>query len=342
MEAFSDAGGGLCLFLTQSERTGSELPMSPHACGSTNQKLRLPEGADSRSLVGAPPPALVAMVNVYVLVTSVKPLTSFLHDITVVTTNQERRGRPTKLRNFLLQQFGPNTSHDALGQMKKVIGEVLLAAVSTNQKQQTFSRCVLCFQLLTFSLLFSGSITPLVVQVETDCDVVSVNGVSGSHAVKTSWMTAAIVKTMLTHCRCHGVSGSCAVKTCWKTVAPFERVGAYLKQRYEQSVQVWDRSKRKPRRKQPRLLPVAAHQLVYFNKSPNYCVADRRRGVAGTSGRRCSRTSTGPDSCVLLCCGRGYNTHLVRHVQRCECKFVWCCYVHCRRCESMNDMHTCK
>ncbi|XP_028426803.1 protein Wnt-16 [Perca flavescens] len=152
----------------------------------------------------------------------------------------------------------------------------------------------------------------------------------------------AIVKTMLTHCRCHGVSGSCAVKTCWKSAAPFERVGAYLKQRYERSVQVWDRSKMKPpRRKEPRL-PAAAHQLVFFNKSPNYCVADRRRGVLGTTGRRCSRTSTGPDSCVLLCCGRGYNTHLVRHVQRCECKFVWCCYVRCRRCESMNDMHTCK
>ncbi|TDG96441.1 hypothetical protein EPR50_G00228330, partial [Perca flavescens] len=176
MEAFSDAGGGLCHFLTQSERTGSELPMSPHACGSTNQKLRLPEGADSRSPVGAPPPTLVAMVNVYVLVTSVKPLTSFLHDITVVTTNQERRGRPTKLRNFLLQQFGPNASHDALGQTKKVIGEVLQAAVSTNQKQQPFSRCVLCFQLLTFSLLFSSSITPLVVQVETELTFSSLSG----------------------------------------------------------------------------------------------------------------------------------------------------------------------
>lgn len=49
---------------------------------------------------GAPPPALVAIVNVYVLVTSVKPLTSFLHDISVVTTNQEQRGRPTKVKHL--------------------------------------------------------------------------------------------------------------------------------------------------------------------------------------------------------------------------------------------------
>ncbi|XP_029282299.1 protein Wnt-16 [Cottoperca gobio] len=152
----------------------------------------------------------------------------------------------------------------------------------------------------------------------------------------------AIVRTMSTHCRCHGVSGSCAVKTCWKTVAPFEHVGVYLKEEYERSVQVSDRSKKKTRRKDQRHLSVDTQQLIFFNKSLNYCLEDRRRGVAGTRGRRCNRTSTGSDSCILLCCGRGYNTHLVRHVQRCECKFVWCCYVRCRRCESMNDMHTCK
>ncbi|XP_047431280.1 protein Wnt-16 [Mugil cephalus] len=150
----------------------------------------------------------------------------------------------------------------------------------------------------------------------------------------------AIARTMSIDCRCHGVSGSCAVKTCWRTMAPFGRVGSYLKERYERSVQVSHRSRRKLRRKDR--LHVDKHQLIYFNKSPNYCVEDRRRGVAGTRGRRCNRTSTGPDGCNLLCCGRGYNTHVVRNVQRCECKFVWCCYVRCRRCESMSDMHTCK
>ncbi|KAM8740232.1 cadherin-like and PC-esterase domain-containing protein 1 isoform 2-T2 [Acanthopagrus schlegelii] len=157
MEAFSDAGGGLCHFYSYSHLTGSELPMRPFSCGLTNQKLQ-----------GVPPPALVAVVNVYVLVTSVNPLISFLHDISVVTTNQEQRGRARKLRDFLLQQLGTNTSHEALGQVKKVIGEVLQAAVSTTQRQQTLHRCVLCYQLLTFSLLFSGSVTPVVVQVETD------------------------------------------------------------------------------------------------------------------------------------------------------------------------------
>ncbi|KAK1875327.1 Cadherin-like and PC-esterase domain containing protein 1 [Dissostichus eleginoides] len=91
------------------------------------------------------------MVNVYVLVTSVKPLTSFLHDLSVVT-NQEQQGRPTQLAHFLQHTLGAHSSHDALRQIKRVIGEVLLAAVSTNQEQTSSS----------------GSITPVVVQVDTD------------------------------------------------------------------------------------------------------------------------------------------------------------------------------
>lgn len=58
--------------------------------------------SDSHFDVGAPPPAQVVMVNVYVLVTSVKPLTSFLHDISVVTTNQEQRGRATEVEHLCL------------------------------------------------------------------------------------------------------------------------------------------------------------------------------------------------------------------------------------------------
>lgn len=171
MEAFSDAGEGLCEFLTRSHLTGSELPMMPHSCGSTNQKLQLSQevyGRDSHSPVGAPLPALVAMVNVYVLVTSVNPLISFMHDISVVRTNQKQKGRVLKFRDFLLQQLGPTISHDALVQVKRVAGEVLQAALSTNQKKENPNRCVLCYQMMTFTLQYSGSITPVVVQVDVD------------------------------------------------------------------------------------------------------------------------------------------------------------------------------
>ncbi|XP_022611548.1 cadherin-like and PC-esterase domain-containing protein 1 [Seriola dumerili] len=171
MEAFSDAGGGLCHLFTRSHPT--DLPMKPYSCGSTSQKLQIPQ--DRRSPARAPPPGLVTMVNVYILVTSVRPLTSFLHDISVVSTNQDPRGRPMKLRDFLLQQLGPTNSQQALGQMKQVIGEVLQAAASTNEKTETVNRCVLCYQLLTFTLLFSSSITPVTVQVDTDVTFVSLS-----------------------------------------------------------------------------------------------------------------------------------------------------------------------
>ncbi|XP_006261744.1 protein Wnt-16 [Alligator mississippiensis] len=154
----------------------------------------------------------------------------------------------------------------------------------------------------------------------------------------------AVAKLMSVDCRCHGVSGSCAVKTCWKTMSPFEKVGRFLKDKYENSIQISDRLKKKILRKEKshRKIPVRKEDLLYINKSPNYCVEDRKLGIRGTRGRECNRTSEGPDGCNLLCCGRGYNTHVVRHVERCECKFVWCCYVRCRQCESMTDVHTCK
>nr|XP_033815626.1 protein Wnt-16 [Geotrypetes seraphini] len=154
----------------------------------------------------------------------------------------------------------------------------------------------------------------------------------------------AVAKLMSVDCRCHGVSGSCAVKTCWKTMSSFEKVGSFLKDKYENSVHVLDRLKKKVRRKEKdqRKIPVHKEDLIYMHSSPNYCMRDQKLAVPGTHGRVCNRTSDGPDGCNLLCCGRGYNTHVVRHVQRCECKFVWCCYVRCRQCESVTDVHTCK
>ncbi|KAH0616571.1 hypothetical protein JD844_027778 [Phrynosoma platyrhinos] len=154
----------------------------------------------------------------------------------------------------------------------------------------------------------------------------------------------AVAKLMSVDCRCHGVSGSCALKTCWKTMSSFTKVGSFLKEKYENSIQISDKLKKKIRRKEKsqRKIPIHKEDLLYVNRSPNYCVEDSKLGVPGTQGRICNRTSEGPDGCNLLCCGRGYNTHVVRHVERCECKFVWCCYVRCRRCETMTDVHTCK
>lgn len=79
--------------------------------------------------------------------------------------------------------------------------------------------------------------------------------------------------------------------------------------------------KRMRRKSKPsKRLPVAKGDLVHIHKSPNYCVQDPVKGIPGTQGRECNKTSTGPDSCDLLCCGRGYNTQvtvsMLRHVYR--------------------------
>lgn len=154
----------------------------------------------SRADGGAPPTAFVATVNVFVLVTSVEPLTSFLHDTAVVTTHLQQGGQLTQvtqlgcylvvwlvaavlttahflpqLQHFLLQQLGLAGSQDALQQVRFVVNEVLRAALSTNEKQQPSSgslpgRCVWCFQLLTFTLLLSPSHpSPVVIQVRQSC-----------------------------------------------------------------------------------------------------------------------------------------------------------------------------
>ncbi|CAG0889966.1 unnamed protein product [Darwinula stevensoni] len=84
--------------------------------------------------------------------------------------------------------------------------------------------------------------------------------------------------------------------------------------------------------------------LIHLRKSPDYCRRDVKRGIPGTSGRVCNKTNDAsrPDSCQVLCCGRGYNTQVVIHVEKCACKFHWCCYVTCKKCTTKTDVYTCK
>lgn len=73
--------------------------------------------------------------------------------------------------------------------------------------------------------------------------------------------------------------------------------------------------------------------IHHFSPSP---------GSVGTGGRVCNRTSRAVDSCEVMCCGRGYDTTRVSRTTKCECKFHWCCAVHCRDCNQEMDVHTCK
>lgn len=58
--------------------------------------------------------------------------------------------------------------------------------------------------------------------------------------------------------------------------------------------------------------------------------------------RQCNKTSVGSDSCDLMCCGRGYNPYSEKLVERCNCKYHWCCYVTCKKCERIVERYVCK
>lgn len=154
---------------------------------------------------------------------------------------------------------------------------------------------------------------------------------------------------MKLECKCHGVSGSCTTKTCWITLPKFREIGYLLKERYSGAVQV--EPVRASRLRQPsflRLKEARGYQkptdtdLVYLERSPNYCEEDTATGSTGTRGRLCNGTSTLTDSCNVMCCGRGYNTHHYTRIWQCNCKFHWCCFVKCNTCSEKSEVFTCK
>ncbi|XP_032828123.1 protein Wnt-7b-like isoform X1 [Petromyzon marinus] len=155
---------------------------------------------------------------------------------------------------------------------------------------------------------------------------------------------------MKLECKCHGVSGSCTTRTCWTMLPRFREVGHALKEKYNSAVHV-EPVRASPHRR-PAFLKVKSTprnyrkpmetDLVYIDRSPSYCEEDPASGSLGTRGRLCNRTSPHADGCDLLCCGRGYNTHLYTRAWQCNCKFHWCCYVKCNTCSERVEVFTCK
>ncbi|XP_008846777.2 protein Wnt-4 [Nannospalax galili] len=174
-------------------------------------------------------------------------------------------------------------------------------------------------------------------------------GASSSRALMNLHNNEAGRKAILTHmrveCKCHGVSGSCEVKTCWRAVPPFRQVGHALKEKFDGATEVEPRRVGSSRALVPRNAQFKPHtdeDLVYLEPSPDFCEQDIRSGVLGTRGRTCNKTSKAIDGCELLCCGRGFHTAQVELAERCSCKFHWCCFVKCRQCQRLVELHTCR
>uniref|UniRef100_UPI00358FBA20 protein Wnt-6-like isoform X2 n=1 Tax=Myxine glutinosa TaxID=7769 RepID=UPI00358FBA20 len=147
---------------------------------------------------------------------------------------------------------------------------------------------------------------------------------------------------MRVECKCHGLSGSCAMRTCWKKMPPFRKVGDHLKLCFDGAFKV--SASNDGRTLAPvghNIKPYGRYDLLYSAESPDFCLENRRLGSLGTRGRACNATSPGTGGCQLLCCARGARSEVTVVRETCQCRFQWCCKVHCNQCVVRRESSVC-
>lgn len=144
------------------------------------------------------------------------------------------------------------------------------------------------------------------------------------------------------------------MKTCWKELVNFTEIGSILKEKYDGASRVrYDRRTgrilkarsengytRAGKRRSTLGRPTAGN-LVYVQRSPDYCVRSKEDKTLGTTGRECKTDIEGHGSCTELCCGRGFRQDVSIVQRRCQCKFQWCCYVKCKTCDREQIKNVC-
>lgn len=120
-----------------------------------------------------------------------------------------------------------------------------------------------------------------------------------------------------TECKCHGMSGSCTMRHCWVRMPTFREVGDRLKVRFEGAtlVTVANNTVTGSELVPASHLPVKhpdPTDLVYTDRSVDYCNKRRKVGSLGTRGRVCNARLESVGGCDVLCCGRGHVTEKVK------------------------------
>lgn len=89
----------------------------------------------------------------------------------------------------------------------------------------------------------------------------------------------AVKRFMKLECKCHGVSGSCALRTCWLAMSDFRRTGDYLRKKYNTAIEVtMNQDGTGFMVADKDFKGTTKNELVYVEKSPDYCLMDRAAG----------------------------------------------------------------
>lgn len=161
-------------------------------------------------------------------------------------------------------------------------------------------------------------------------------------------------------------------------VAEFGVIGNYLKEAYSRAMKLSSSSKNKERvkkgiadqlsmasistvagindnaspsksRLEQEMANLPVTRLAFTEDAPDYCAMNATTGSRATVGRICSRRK-GKDvpseerrSCRNLCkaCGLKVRKQRKKVTTTCNCKFQWCCQVHCSSCQQEETTFMC-
>ena len=128
-----------------------------------------------------------------------------------------------------------------------------------------------------------------------------------------------------TTCRCHGISGTCTVQTCYSRVVSVEEVGEIIFQRYGGAIRVEedDNDQGEIVPENPNSDPPTEDDLIFCDRSPDFCVANNLTGIVGVAHRLCDPNSNNRNACSTICCNYGhYKSTKVTPFR--ECRFICC------------------
>lgn len=119
------------------------------------------------------------------------------------------------------------------------------------------------------------------------------------------------------------------MQTCYDRVEDLGSISEKLFIKYQGAVEV-QKSDRDDGLEPVRVSTVLDEEdLTYVGESPTFCTSELSRGILGSRDRLCDPNPQSPNSCGVLCCGRGHYT-IEKQVPREICEFVWCCRIDCR------------